>query len=358
MLKKIIFFIEGIKYYLKNFVINSRLKNELYSNLSKKKNDKFYIYLDLMSFRATWDIITFLINAKIRCGETQPVLIIIPEQEVDYNLNPPKEKSWLKNISKKIRIDNIVKTSIEIIEDFNPQVVYLNNRKDLTDHFSNKNAFFPSNSDIGKIIEWNNHEKEIINYYNKNKIIACLTAPSHYSELINIFINENNINKKIVTITLRQSSFNESKNSTIKNWERFYFYLLEKNYFPIILDDFENYSINHFSNDKFYKYYFANSDIRVRLALYEKSFLNLGVISGPMALNIYSKKSNFIIFKHLDLNPKSSSSHEANLNLSGLDSTKNEQYPFHSLTQKIVWNPYDDFEILKNEFNKMEKLLQ
>ena len=70
------------------------------------------------------------------------------------------------------------------------------------------------------------------------------------------------------------------------------------------------------------------------MALYEKSFLNLGVISGPMALNIYSKKSNFIIFKHLDLNPKSSSSHEANLNLSGLDSTKNEQYPFSFFNTK------------------------
>ncbi len=357
MLKKIIFFIEGIKYFIKNFVINSKLKNELYKNLSKKKNDKFYIYLDLMSFRATWDIITFLIIAKIRCKKADPILIIIPDKKIDFNPNPPKEKSWLKNISKKIRIDNIVKTSIEIIEDFNPQIVYLNNRNELIEHFSNKNNYFPEYARVGKIIEWRNNTKNIQKFYNKYKHIPKLKSPQHYEVLVEKYIKVNKIKKKIVTITLRQSSFNKSKNSNIKNWRKFYNYLIKKNYYPIVLYDFEKVAINEDKNDKFNNFIYANIDLRLRLALYEKAYLNLGVSSGPMALLTYSKNSNFIIYKHADKNPSSSSSLSANKTINGLDPNINEQYPFYSKTQRIVWDTNDNFGTLKKHFLEIEKIL-
>jgi hypothetical protein len=360
-MKKIKSFILSIKFFLKNFVINAQLNNE-YINSKKKNNVKsnkkyFYILIDLMSFRATWDIIIFLIYSFTKVKKYKPCIIVIPQNKIAYDPFPPKEKSWLNKISKEIRLDNIIKPSLEIIDNFQPKIIYLDDRNELDSYIKNTKYYFPEYAKVGKIIEWKDNTKNIHKFYYKNKYIPRLKSPHHYKVFVEKYIKANKIKKKIVTITLRDSTFNKSKNSNIKNWKKFYLYLTKKNYYPIVLYDFETIAIKEDKKNKFNNFLYANIDVRLRLALYEKAYLNLGVSSGPMSLLTYSKNSNFIIYKHADKNSLSSSSFKANKASNGLDPNINEQYPFYSKTQRIVWDTNDNFEILKKHFLEIEKIL-
>ena len=62
-----------------------------------------------MSFRCTWDIIGFLVLAKIKCKNSNPTIIVLPNIKLDIDNHSPKEKSWMKDNSKNIRfVDNFV----------------------------------------------------------------------------------------------------------------------------------------------------------------------------------------------------------------------------------------------------------
>ena len=345
---------ESFKYFVKKNYINSELKKK---NNLKVSNNNFYIILDLMSFRCTWDIIGFLVLAKIKCKNSNPTIIVLPNIKLDIDNHSPKEKSWMKDNSKNIRFDNIVKPCFELLENFNPNLIYLNNRK-LHDFINiNNENIFPKNLKKNEVIEWDYEiYKKINNEYNLTRDIPSLKAPIHYENIVNEFIKKNSNNKKVITITLRDSSFSESKNSNISEWLKVYKKLNEDGYYIVFLDDFENTSINSYKSELIKKniYHYANIDPRVRLALYEKAFINLTVNNGTGQLLNYSKYTNFLMFKHHVNDEKSSSSLENNLKSLGLDGNKNEQYPFHNKCQKIIWDPNDDCETILNEFEKIK----
>jgi hypothetical protein len=318
-----------------------------------QKNENFFIFLDLASFRATWDIIAFLILARIKATNKETHIIIIPDINEITEINPAKEKGALEKNAKKIRVDNIIKPTLELIEGFNPKITFLNNRNELDNYINVDPEYkFPNYAHPGEIIKWYPPQKEINKLFLNEKKFYSVKADIHYKELLNEYIKINNIKKKIITITLRQSSFNKSKNSSMDDWIKLYYYLESANYFPIILDDFENLCINKKNHklNSLNKYEYANIDLRMRLALYEKSYLNISVNNGPVSLLVYSRRCNYIIFKHFVDDPESSSSLENNIKTNGLQF--GEQYPFATKKQKIIWSQNDNFEYLKEEVNK------
>ena len=353
-MKNILKFFESLKYIIKKNYINSKLEKK---NNLEVSNDNFYIVLDLMSFRCTWDIIGFLILAKIECKSSNPTIIVLPNINFDIDNQSPKEKSWMKNNSKNIRFDNIIKPCFELLENFNPNIIYLNNRK-LNDFINIYNDnIFPKNLEKNEIIEWDyGIYKKINNKFNLSKNIPSLKAPLHYEVIVDQYIKKNANNKKIITITLRDSSFSEQKNSNISEWLKVYKKLKKDGYYVIFLDDFENTSINNHKSElvKENIYHYANIDPRVRLALYERAFVNLTVNNGTGQLLNYSKYTNFLMFKHYVNDVTSSSSLENNLKSLGLDGKKNEQYPFHNKCQKIIWDPDDCYETIISEFEKIK----
>lgn len=356
-LKKILYIFEYLRLLLKSKILTYKIKTKiLKSNVINNHHDNFYIFIDLASFRATWDIIAFLVYSKIKAKNRECIIILISDDE-EIKLYGAKEKTWMSEIAENIRIDNIIKPSLELFENFSKLTIILNDRSYVSkiQNLNNDNCF-PNNFNGYGCYEWPDRLSFKINkHFKKNGIIPKLSAPNYYKKLVDQFIVINNIKKKIITITLRNSSFAKSKNSNIENWKKMYEYLITKNYYPLILEDFENTCVNLKSFSNYNTFDYANIDIRVRLSLYEKSFMNLGVTSGPLSLLTYSKNTNFIIFKHLNEDDNVSSSYETNHYNNGLDPAKDEQYSFYSSTQKIIWNSNEDLDYLIENFHEMEK---
>lgn len=336
---------------------NSRL---LYERNFQADKNKIYAFLDLNNFRSTFDIVGFLLYCKIKSFNKKLTLIIIENKTQEVSINPAKEKNFIGDIdSVKLRTDNIVKTCLEIVEDFKPKKIFISDRNEANKYLSlESEQKIPSFAEIDKVIDWDKYYIYINEHYLKYNSRPTLKSPKHYNELIKLFIKKNKIVKKIVTITLRDSSYFPLRNSTIQSWKEVYKYLEKNNFHPIILDDIENLSIQSKKNNLtgFNQYNFANIDQRLRLALYEESFFNLSVNHGPSQLLIYSKYCNFLIFKHYVEDPQSPASLEAIEKIVGLK--KHEQYPFFNKYQKLVWNTEDTSDLIIKNFNKITKDLE
>ncbi len=338
------------------FLELSNKKNRLIKEkkFNKSKND-IYAFLDLNNFRSTFDVVGFLLYCKIKSLKKKLTIIIFRNIPNEVSINPAKEKDFIgSHDSTKIREDNIVKVCLDIIEDFNPKIIFISDRNEANDYLSLSPEYkIPPNAQIDKIIDWDKYYIYINKFYLKYNTRPSLKAPSHYNNLVKLFIKKNEIKKKIITITLRDSSYFPLRNSTIDNWKKVYRYLEENDYYPIILDDMENISIDSKKNELmgYNTYNFANIDQRLRLALYEEAFLNLSVNHGPSQLLIYSKYCNFLIFKHYVNDETSPASLERIEKITGLK--KNEQYPFFNNKQKLVWNINDDYELIIDEFKKI-----
>lgn len=103
------------------------------------------------------------------------------------------------------------------------------------------------------------------------------------------------------TITLRQSSYWTTRNSSLPAWISAALFLVERGILPVFVPDYEGEDIEGFENCRE-----ASIDIDVRLALYEGAVLNLGVSNGPMAL-CYLSQAPYMVFKLVDGNTPATS---------------------------------------------------
>ena len=334
--------------YKKNRLINEQNYSDYQNNI--------YAFLDLNNFRSTFDVVGFLLYCKIKSVNKKLTLFIIENIPQKVIINPAKEKDFLDNISSSnLRTDNIIKISLDLVENFNPKIVFISDRNELNEFLSLKpDQKIPATASLDKRIKWEDYYIYINEYYLKNNDRPTLKTPKHYNELIKLFIKKNKIKKKIVTITIRDCSYSPLRNSNIENWKKVYEYLEKNNYYPIILDDVENFSVQNKKNslDGYNQYYYANIDLRVRLALYEEAFMNLSVSNGPSVLLIYSKYCKFLIFKMFTNDENSTSSSLKNVEkIMGLK--QNQQYTFFNKHQRLVWNIDDNPELVINNFNKI-----
>lgn len=327
----------------------------IYEKDLQKIQNNLYAFLDLGNFRSTFDVVGFLLYCKIRSNNKKLTLFVIKNTQQKVSINPAKEKEFLgSKYSIDLRTDNIVKTSLELVENFNPKIIFINDRNELNKFLSlATDKKIPSSASLDKPIEWDSYYKYINDYYIKNNDRPTLKSPKQYNELIKLFIKKNNISKKIVTITIRDCSYFPLRNSNLNNWKKIYKYLESNNYYPIILDDMENLSVqsNKNSLDGFNQYYYANIDLRARLALYEEAYMNLSVNHGPSQLLIYSKYCKFLIFKHYVNDEESPASLKKIEEITGLK--KNQQYPFFNKYQKLIWDVDDNEDLVINNFKKV-----
>lgn len=104
--------------------------------------------------------------------------------------------------------------------------------------------------------------------------------------------------RKIVTLTLRETSFDESRNSNVEAWAAFCDYLYQKGFQPVVVRDTEV-ALDFQSDNRFPNTIVVSSaafNIHIRAALYEMSYLNMGTDSGAIAMLYFLKSADFVFF--------------------------------------------------------------
>ncbi|MGE0474888.1 MAG: hypothetical protein AB7P17_14740, partial [Nitrospirales bacterium] len=156
-------------------------------------------------------------------------------------------------------------------------------------------------------------------------------------------------NRRLISITLRDYAFMKERNSDIQVWTNFARRLDPTRFFPVIILDTEA-TLDPLPKilEGFEIFREASWNVPLRMALYEISYLNLGVNNGPMFMCALNKRTRLLIFKLITASvPQTTKELIASLGFE-----IGGQLPFATSFQKLVWAD-DTLPVIEQEFQDM-----
>jgi hypothetical protein len=155
-----------------------------------------------------------------------------------------------------------------------------------------------------------------------------------------------------VTITLRHYGYMAARNSNLGAWTQFA-RRLDRRFAPVFVPDTEQ-CLDGLPPDLADLLTFPEAAINLglRMALYERAHLNLGVNNGPMGLCWLNERTRYITFKMLtDAAPQATPEYMRHLGFE-----IGASLPGATPAQKWVWED-DDFSVIEREFAAMSARL-
>jgi tetratricopeptide (TPR) repeat protein len=152
---------------------------------------------------------------------------------------------------------------------------------------------------------------------------------------------------RVVSITLREATYHTENNSRVTEWGRFARTLSRSGFFPVIVRDSERADEPPPIDLRGIPIYReAALDVRVRAALYARSWLNLSVATGPMMLMWLDPRCHSVVWKLL--NPDNFRSTPTPIRSMGIE--VGGQVPGISPSHRLFWRE-DSREALEAGFD-------
>jgi len=329
--------------------------------LSDKKlhrKDVLFAFYDLEVLSASFDIIPFLIFAE-KCRISQGLeslhVIIVPGSKQGFakgyleyyqSVTPDKEKVQFAYLEWRVR--NILVPCCWLIPSCKQLTVCTSRREAQEIENLLAGHIFPEQYLVKVPVNPNKNIYQM-DVTPDNPTVPSLSATQSACDFVTEWIDTNFNGKKVVTITLREASYEIDRNSNVQEWIKFAKSLDQDVYSPIIIRDTEK-SFQSVPEDmaSLTIFYEASWNLEIRAAVYQMSYLNLFSSGGPMALAWFNNKCRCLFFKLITDSVYIAT--EKNLNFIGL--TIGNQPTYFSNFQKIVWHD-DNYEVIKKEFDEM-----
>ena len=183
-----------------------------------------------------------------------------------------------------------------LIENRNEAISFLDNYKNFFPQIFHSSGLKSDKNIYCRQSVWGRLEEDY-----KNVDLVKLEVQELLAEKL---LNKLDNTKKIISITLREGSYQEHRNSLLDEWKNFVLYLEKNNYIVIVIRDAEKaYLDNLFEKNNIFPH--ASHDLYLRAAIYKISYFNYFVAGGPAIIcwsNGY-KSANFK-FWYTDENSK------------------------------------------------------
>ena len=324
-------------------------KNKISSSSKKNQNQLLYGIYDLEVSAITFNIVEFLccleINAKKK-NKVGFVVVFVPKKikNLDYI---SKYEKIIDEHSSNWRIDNILIQMLHL----HPKckgISLLPNRNEVK-HIIDNHDIYPELYD-----GFNLRTTDTLELYKVAQepgVFEGLRATTQGLRYIKQYIKEKNINKKIVTIVIRQYGYDVARNSNLKEWAKFVEYLVALNYHPIIVPDTDNAFSNDLPFDK--KYIFSDCcwNVQLRMALYETSYMNFSVPGGGGSIMLFNQQCRCIFMNMMPFGSIVTTPEEV-LRSTGMK--MGQQWKFLADGQVLCFLP-DTYENIKTQFHALEK---
>lgn len=157
-----------------------------------------------------------------------------------------------------------------------------------------------------------------------------------------------------VTISIRQSDFEVTRNSNLQEWKKVAHWLKDKGYSPVIIPDAEAIMIGKNTGmEEFFHYQAASMAPDLRLATYELSVTNLITTGGPMVMGLFSDISLMCFKMIVEGIQCASESHMKNSSMSPEDNwgPKKRIYWLEDTAENIVPVLDKELPIMMNFYN-------
>lgn len=157
--------------------------------------------------------------------------------------------------------------------------------------------------------------------------------------------------RRLVTITLRDYAFMTARNSDVAAWAAFADRLDRERYLPVFVLDTER-TVDPLPEALRGREVFREPswNVPLRMALYESSYVNLGVNNGPLFMALMNARTRLLVFKLIT--PSVPQTTEAFMRQLGFEI--GGQIPFATPLQRLVWED-DSLEAIEREFAAMAR---
>jgi hypothetical protein len=183
-----------------------------------------------------------------------------------------------------------------------------------------------------------------------------LRAPEDALACIDQWMDAKAQGRRLVTITLRDRPFAPGRNSAVEEWANFARRLDPKTYLPVFVPDTDMAASPPAPLKEWVHMPEASFNVSLRLALYERSWLNLWVLHGPAILCWLSRRCRYLGFRIV---PSGLQGAELERHLGALDAygfASGGTPRFAAPGQRWIWAD-DEEETIWREFERMRREL-
>jgi hypothetical protein len=155
--------------------------------------------------------------------------------------------------------------------------------------------------------------------------------------------------RRLITVTLRDYAFMTARNSNLEAWAAFARRLDAARYLPVfVLDTERTLDPQPSAIEGFEVFREASWNVGLRMALYESSYLNLGVNNGPLFMCALNARARLLLFKMVTPSvPQTTAEFMQQLGFE-----IGAQLPFATRFQRLVWEE-DTLDVIEREFTAM-----
>ena len=314
-----------------------------------------YAFYDLDVARATYDVLGFLCLADMareQAGCDAVHVVVVNASNNDFNIAArgiisTKEHIWRKR--------QILAQSCGLLPTCTG-FSFTSTREEAKDIFHRASHVFPQDYQVESPVacwEFDNLFKVTQQENDVSRLQAseqALTLAQQFLAQVNP--PENGFTKKVVCITLRDSEIKPARNSNMAAWQAFIQQLDKNTYFPLILPDTDNSwsaSLAELvANTGAATFNEACFNVELRMAIYELSYVNLGVNNGPMHLCALSPSCRYIMYKQVT----EDYAHTSTQSFIDRGFTIGGDFAGANRLQKLVWED-DDLNVIQTSFERL-----
>jgi len=334
---------------------NVRVVSDNFFYRNKKQSDVMYAFYDLQVSPPTFDILKFILfaeKARVDAGCESLHIIIVPGPDAGFRIG--NLESYIRdgamnydNEALEWRLRNILVPCCWLMPTCKNLTVSKSREEIQSLESTLVKNIFPSGYKVKSPKE--QYSLRYINEAVSNGAnLPSIQATPWARNVVMDWITKNAGNRKVITITLRESKYELPRNSNLDAWGAFARNLDNNLYYPVIIRDTEV-GLEPLPSqlNGLVIFHEAPWNIEIRVALYELSYLNMSVNNGPAALCVFNELIRYLRFKMVT---SVGATTERHFRVHGLE--PGSQFRFAKPYQRIVWED-DSYDVLVKEFEKM-----
>jgi hypothetical protein len=319
-------------------------------DIASQPSDILHAFYDLGVAPVTYDFLWFLVGAELardRLGVNSIHIVIVPGPHAGFRRENPEIEQHFDIAARRARIGSVLLPACALLQTVTG--ITLAGSREEAQHLAEMagDAVFPTRYEPA-VPSYSGPQEVLRVGREERRHIGPLRATSTDLQSVDAWLGSHRCKGEIVTITLRGYGYTPERNSNIPAWAAFA-RRLDSRFSPVIVPDTAQAFVgvpDEFSGLPVFTE--AAVAIGVRMALYERAYLNLGVNNGPMGLCWLDARTRYITFKMLnDAAPQTSADY-----MEFLGFAIGESLPFATPWQRWVWED-DTLEVIDSAFTEM-----
>ena len=313
------------------------------------KDSILYCFYDLAVAPASYDFLQFMQSSDLhrkRYGLDRVFFIFVPGPKNGF-----RDDSLSKTtMQRSMMMRNVLIPACRLLPS-HVGTVWLSNRDEAKAFLEKANGnIFPRlysfEQPVGDYL-W----RGVVVAHLRGESLSPFIEPLEYTETVQAYLEGARLKKphKIVTVTVRETDYNQARNTDLAEWSSFLKELSSREYRVIIVPDTERvWNVSPLLND-FEHCSTASIDILFRTALYRQAHLNMFVNNGPSVIGGLTGAPTLIFKMVTEDRGDSASTPEWMKYTIGIES--GDQFPIFKINHRIAWG-LDQKEFLLEQFNQ------